>query len=43
MKTTYERADIVPMLAELFREFGYEGTSLGRRPDDHPGLSDLGL
>jgi len=30
MKTTYERADIVPMLAELFREFGYEGTSLGR-------------
>ncbi|RUM26359.1 TetR/AcrR family transcriptional regulator [Rhizobium vallis] len=30
MKTVYERADIVPMLAEIFREFGYEGTSLTR-------------
>ncbi|MBB4237457.1 TetR family transcriptional regulator [Rhizobium esperanzae] len=30
MKTVYERADIVPLLAEIFREFGYEGTSLSR-------------
>ncbi|EJZ20715.1 TetR/AcrR family transcriptional regulator [Rhizobium sp. Pop5] len=30
MKTVYERADIVPLLAEVFREFGYEGTSLSR-------------
>lgn len=30
MKTVYERADIVPLLAEIFRELGYEGTSLSR-------------
>ena len=30
MKTLYERADIVPLLAEIFRELGYEGTSLSR-------------
>ena len=28
MKTVYERADIVPLLAEIFRELGYEGTTL---------------
>ncbi|MBB2754417.1 UNVERIFIED_ORG: AcrR family transcriptional regulator [Rhizobium aethiopicum] len=30
MKTVHERADIVPLLAEIFRELGYEGTSLSR-------------
>ncbi len=30
MKTVYERADIVPLLAEIFRELGYEGTTLSR-------------
>lgn len=30
MKTVYERADIVLLLAEIFRELGYEGTSLSR-------------
>ncbi|MGO6668982.1 TetR/AcrR family transcriptional regulator, partial [Rhizobium ruizarguesonis] len=30
VKTVYERADIVPLLAEIFRELGYEGTSLSR-------------
>jgi AcrR family transcriptional regulator len=30
VKTVYERGDIVPLLAEIFREFGYEGTSLSR-------------
>ncbi|AYD01481.1 TetR/AcrR family transcriptional regulator [Neorhizobium sp. NCHU2750] len=30
MKTQYERADVVPLLAEVFRELGYEGTSLNR-------------
>ncbi|MFS8147430.1 TetR family transcriptional regulator [Rhizobium sp. R635] len=30
MKTVYERADIVPLLAEIFRELGYEGASLSR-------------
>jgi AcrR family transcriptional regulator len=28
LKTQYERADVVPLLAEVFRDFGYEGTSL---------------
>jgi len=30
VKTVYERADIVPLLAEIFRELGYQGTSLSR-------------
>ncbi len=30
MKTVYERADIVPLLGEIFRELGYEGTTLSR-------------
>ncbi|MGR9245308.1 TetR/AcrR family transcriptional regulator [Rhizobium leguminosarum] len=30
MKTVYERADIIPLLAEIFRELGYEGASLSR-------------
>ncbi|MBB3657264.1 AcrR family transcriptional regulator [Rhizobium sp. BK650] len=30
MKTVYERADVVPLLAEVFRELGYEGTTLSR-------------
>ncbi|OWV76165.1 TetR family transcriptional regulator [Rhizobium sp. R634] len=30
MKTVYERTDVVPLLAEIFRELGYEGTSLSR-------------
>lgn len=30
MKTTYERHDVVPLLAEVFREFGFEGTTLSR-------------
>ncbi|EJT06920.1 TetR/AcrR family transcriptional regulator [Rhizobium sp. CCGE 510] len=30
MKTVYERADIVPLLAEIFRELGYAATSLSR-------------
>jgi AcrR family transcriptional regulator len=30
VKTVYERADIVPLLAEIFRELGYEGTTLSR-------------
>lgn len=30
MKTVYERADIVPLLAEIFRELGYEGATLSR-------------
>ncbi|QWW68842.1 TetR/AcrR family transcriptional regulator [Rhizobium sp. WYJ-E13] len=30
MKTVYERADVVPLLAEIFRELGYEGTTLSR-------------
>jgi AcrR family transcriptional regulator len=30
LKTQYERADVVPLLAEVFRELGYEGTSLNR-------------
>jgi AcrR family transcriptional regulator len=29
-RTVYEKADVVPMLAEVFREFGFEGASLGR-------------
>ncbi|MFP3544852.1 TetR/AcrR family transcriptional regulator [Rhizobium sp. SIMBA_035] len=30
MKTVYERRDVVPLLAEIFRELGYEGTTLSR-------------
>ena len=30
MKTLYERADVVPLLAEIFRELGYEGATLTR-------------
>ncbi len=30
MRTVNERADIVPLLGEVFREFGYEGASLSR-------------
>ncbi|MGJ4993085.1 TetR/AcrR family transcriptional regulator [Bradyrhizobium sp. HKCCYLS3077] len=30
MRTLYERADVVPLIAEVFREFGFEGTSLSR-------------
>lgn len=30
MKTVYERTDIVPLLAETFRELGYEGATLSR-------------
>ncbi|SCB60720.1 transcriptional regulator, TetR family [Rhizobium aethiopicum] len=30
MKTVYERADIIPLLAETFRELGYEGATLSR-------------
>ncbi|WP_454848732.1 TetR/AcrR family transcriptional regulator [Rhizobium binxianense] len=30
MKTVHERADVVPLLAEIFRELGYEGTTLSR-------------
>lgn len=30
MRTVHERADIVPMIAEIFRELGYEGASLSR-------------
>lgn len=30
MKTVYERANVVPLLAEIFRELGYEGTTLSR-------------
>lgn len=33
MKTVYERADVVPLLAEIFRELGYEGTTLSRITD----------
>ena len=28
-RTIHEKADVVPLLAEAFREFGYEGASLG--------------
>jgi AcrR family transcriptional regulator len=30
VKTVHERADVVPLLAEIFRELGYEGTTLSR-------------
>ncbi|WP_298225655.1 TetR/AcrR family transcriptional regulator [Acidocella sp.] len=30
MRTVYERADVVQMIAEIFRELGYEGASLSR-------------
>ncbi|MBX4956822.1 TetR/AcrR family transcriptional regulator [Rhizobium lentis] len=30
MKTVYERADIISLLAEAFRELGYEGATLSR-------------
>lgn len=33
MKTTYERHDVIPLLAEVFREFGFEGTTLNRIAD----------
>ncbi|WP_295556495.1 TetR/AcrR family transcriptional regulator [uncultured Hyphomicrobium sp.] len=29
-RTINERADVVPLIAEVFREFGYEGASLSR-------------
>ena len=28
VRTVYERSDVIPALAEIFREYGYEGTSL---------------
>jgi AcrR family transcriptional regulator len=30
VRIVYERADMVPLLAEIFRELGYEGTTLSR-------------
>jgi len=30
MRTLNERADVIPPIAEVFREFGFEGTSLSR-------------
>lgn len=30
MRTVYEKADVLPMLAEVFRELGYEGASFGK-------------
>ncbi|MGJ5175255.1 TetR/AcrR family transcriptional regulator [Bradyrhizobium oligotrophicum] len=30
MRTLNERADVIPVIAEVFREFGFEGTSLSR-------------
>ena len=30
MRTLHERADVIPLIAEVFREFGFEGTSLSR-------------
>ena len=30
MRMLNERADVIPLLAEVFREFGYEGASLSR-------------
>ena len=30
MRTLNERADVIPLIAETFRDFGYEGTSLNR-------------
>jgi AcrR family transcriptional regulator len=30
VRIVYERADIVPLLADIFRELGYEGTTLSR-------------
>ncbi|CAL80696.1 putative transcriptional regulator, TetR family [Bradyrhizobium sp. ORS 278] len=30
MRTLYERADVIPLIAEVFREHGFEGTSLSR-------------
>ncbi len=30
MRTVYEKADVVALVAEVFRELGYEGASLGR-------------
>ncbi|MBE1208371.1 TetR/AcrR family transcriptional regulator [Aminobacter carboxidus] len=30
MRTLNERPDVIPLVAEVFREFGYEGTSLSR-------------
>ncbi|MEW6436859.1 MAG: TetR/AcrR family transcriptional regulator [Pseudomonadota bacterium] len=29
-RTVYEKADVVPLLAEVFRELGYEGATLSR-------------
>ncbi len=28
-RTIYEKSDVIPLLAEIFRELGYEGTSFG--------------
>ena len=30
MKVIHEKSDVVPLVAEVFREFGYEGTSMAR-------------
>src|SRR3954447_13807114 len=30
MRTLNERADVIPLIAEVFREFGFEGASLSR-------------
>ncbi len=32
-RTLYEKADVVPLLAEVFRELGYEGATLSRITD----------
>jgi TetR/AcrR family transcriptional repressor of lmrAB and yxaGH operons len=29
-RTVYERADVIPLIAEVFRDLGYEGASLSR-------------
>jgi TetR/AcrR family transcriptional regulator, lmrAB and yxaGH operons repressor len=33
MRTLNERSDVISLIAEVFREFGYEGTSLSRITD----------
>jgi TetR/AcrR family transcriptional repressor of lmrAB and yxaGH operons len=37
MRTLNERRDVVRLVAEVFREFGYEGASLSRTTEK-PGL-----
>lgn len=38
MRTVYEKADVLPMLGEVFRELGYEGASFGKITE-HTGIS----